>query len=98
MSLGEFYSKLYDEDQHDETEMESDKNGTENDEKETIEIPETTTDELHNAIKKLKGKAADCNGTRAEDIKACDEETKEMVRQSFNEIMKQSEFTLEAWQ
>ena len=37
-----FYCKLYDEDQHDETEMESDKNETENDSKETNEIPEIT--------------------------------------------------------
>ena len=58
--FGEFYSKLYDEDQHDETEMESDKNETENDAKETNEILEITTDELRNAIKRLKkGKAAD---------------------------------------
>ena len=99
--FGEFYSMLYDEDQHDETEMVSDKNETEHVEKESIEIPEITTDELQDAIKKLKklkkGKAADSNGIRAEDIKACDEETKEMVRQIFNEIVKQSEFTLEAW-
>ena len=32
--FGEFYSKLYGEDQHDETEMESDKNETENEEQE----------------------------------------------------------------
>ena len=61
--------------------MEHDKNKTENDEKETNEIPEITTEELQNAIKRLKkGKAADSNGIRAEDIKACDEETKEMER------------------
>ena len=72
--------------------MESDKNETENDEKETKQIPEITTDELQNAIKRLKkGKAADSDG------KACDEETKEMVRQIFNEIVKQNEFTPEAW-
>ena len=70
----EFYSKLYDEDQHDATEMESDKNEAENDAKELIEIPEITTDELQQAIKRLKkGKAADSNGIRAEDIKTCDE-------------------------
>ena len=70
--------------------MEHDKNKTENDEKETNEIPEITTEEWQNAIKKLKkGKAADSNGIRAKDIKACDEETKEMVRQIFNEVIKQ---------
>ena len=29
--------------------------------------------------------------------KVCDDETKEMVRQIFNEIIKQNEFTPEAW-
>ena len=35
---------------------------------------------------------------RAEDIKACDDETREMVRQMFNEIANQNEFTPEAWE
>ena len=43
-----------------------------------------------------KGKSADSNGIRAEDIKACDDETKEMVRHIFNEIVKQNDFTPEA--
>ena len=61
-------------------------------------IPEITTEELQTAINRLKkGKSADSNGIRAEDIKACDEETKEMVRQIFNEKVKQNEFTAEAW-
>ena len=44
-----------------------------------------------------KCKSPDSNGIRAEDIEACDHETREMVRQIFNEIMKQNEFTPEAW-
>ena len=44
-----------------------------------------------------KGKSADSNGIRAEDIKGCDEETKDMVRQIFIEVVKQKEFTPEAW-
>ena len=44
-----------------------------------------------------KGKSPDSDGIRAEDIKACDDETKEMVRHIFNEIIRQNEFTLEAW-
>ena len=40
--FGEFHNKLYDEDQHDETEMESDGDEIENDGKELIEIPEIT--------------------------------------------------------
>ena len=39
-----------------------------------------TTEELHAAINKLKrGTSPDSNGIRAEDIKACDDETKVMV-------------------
>ena len=61
-------------------------------------IPEITTEELRTAIDKLReGKSPDSNGIRAEDIKACDDETREMVRQIFNEIIKQNEFTPEAW-
>ena len=32
-----------------------------------------------------KGKASGSNGIRAEDMKACDETTKVMIRQTFNE-------------
>ena len=39
-----------------------------------------------------KDKSPDSDGIRAEDIKACDDETREMVRQIFNEIIKQNEF------
>ena len=69
-----------------------------NDTDEMTRIPEITAEELQAAINKLKkGKSPDSNGIRAEDIKACDDETKEMVRQIFNEITKQNEFTPEAW-
>ena len=68
------------------------------DTEEMTRIPEITSEELQDAIRKLKkGKSPDSDGIRAEDIKACDEETKEMVRQIFNEIIRQNEFTLEAW-
>ena len=40
------------------------------------------------SIRLKKGKAADSNGTRGEDIKTCDEETKEMLRQIFHEVIK----------
>ena len=95
--FGEFYSKLSDDDKFDETEMESDKNETENnmedqgtDVTETKEFPEITTEELQAAIYRLKKcKSADSNGIRVEDITACGEESKEMVRQIFNEVIKQ---------
>ena len=61
-------------------------------------IPEITKEELQNAICKLKkSKSPDSNGIRAEDIKACGDETREMVRQLFNEIIKRNNFTLDEW-
>ena len=48
-------------------------------------IPEITTEELHS------------NGIRAEDVTACDDETRDMVRQLFNEIIKRNNFTPEEW-
>ena len=69
-----------------------------NDTEEMTRIPEITTEELQDAINKLKkGKSPDRDGIRAEDIKACDDEIREMVRQIFNEIIKQNELTPEAW-
>ena len=44
------------------------------------------------SVDSKKGKSADGNGIRAEDIKACDDETREMVRQIFNDIMMRNEF------
>ena len=44
-----------------------------------------------------KGKSPNSNGIRAEDIKACDDETRETVRQIFNEIIKRNNFTPDEW-
>ena len=44
-----------------------------------------------------KGKSPDSNGIRAEDIKACDDETREMVRQIFNETIKRTNFAPDEW-
>ena len=44
-----------------------------------------------------KGKSPDRIGIRAEDMKACDDDTREMVRQLFNEIIKRNNFSLEEW-
>ena len=88
-AFGEFYKRLYEDNERDdfEHEMSDDRR-----------IPEITTEELQNAICKLKkGKFPDSNGIRAEDIKACDDETREMVRQIFNEIIKRKNFTPEEW-
>ena len=51
----------------------------------------------HEKNRLKKGKAGDSNGIRAEDIGTCDEETKELARQIFNEVQKQKECTPEAW-
>ena len=48
------------------------------------------TDEIQAAIdKRNKGKASDNNGIRAEDINTCNNETKETIKQIFNEVLKQ---------
>ena len=44
-----------------------------------------------------KWKASDNNGIWAEDIKTCDATTKEMIRQIFNEVLKQDDCTPETW-
>ena len=87
--FGEFCKRLYENNEKDDFEHEM---------KDDRGIPEITTEELQNAISKLKtGKSPDGNGIRAEDIKACDDETREMVRQLFNEITKRNNFTPEEW-
>ena len=61
-------------------------------------IPEITTEELRTAINKLKKRQItrqQRNPSRRH--QACDDGTREMVRQIFNEIIKQNEFTPEAW-
>ena len=61
--------------------------------KEETHIPEFTKRELQTAIDCLKkGKnqeTGDTKGMKAEDIKGCDDETKELMRDIFNEIIKQ---------
>ena len=97
--------KLYEDNEQDESEQElgecKNKSSTEvhnSNTEDTTRIPEITTEELQTAINKLtKGKSSESNGIRAEDIKACDDEKTEMVRQIFNEIIKRNEFTPEDW-
>ena len=66
---------------------------------ERTRIPEITTGELQTAIdkisKKKKNKSPDSNGIRAEDIKACDDETREMVRQNLQRDYKEAR--IHAW-
>ena len=90
-------TKLYDDNEQDEYGNESNIDVHISDTEEMTRIPQITSEELQDAIRKLKkGKSPDSDRIRAEDIKACGEETKEMVRQIFNEIRRQNEFTPEA--
>ena len=60
--------------------------------------PEFTMEEMQAPIDRLKrGKSGDSNGIRAKDIKGCDEETKEFIRQIFNEVSQQKDCTPETW-
>ena len=64
----------------------------------TMSVALSSSEELQSAISKLKaGKSPDGNGIRAEDIKDCNDETKETMRQIFNEVIKRNEFTPEEW-
>ena len=94
---GEFYNIIYDDNEQDEYGNESNIDVHISDTGEMTRIPEITSEELKVAMRELrKDKSPDSDGIRAEDIKACDEETEEMLRQIFNETIKQIEFTLEA--
>ena len=101
--FGEFYNKLDVENQIGGEAQESQNMETETIKEETScnedvknELPELTQDEIQAAIDKLKkGKASDNNGIRVEDIKTCDATTKEIIRQVFNEILKQDDCTPE---
>ena len=111
-SIDETYSlthlpqkKLHEDKEKDESEQEQGEDDSNsctdvhnNNTEETARIPEITTEELQTAINKLKkGKSPDSKGIRAEDIKACDDETRDMVRQIFNKIIRRNEFTPEEW-
>ena len=77
--------------------MRTDKGDKSDDEEETKEIPEFTGNAVQTAIDQKKSKAGDSNGIRAEDIKTCYELTEEMIRQIFNEVLRQKDCTPEAW-
>ena len=103
--FGYFYSKLS-EDENDSEKLQdlmnpearTDKVEENNDEGSEEEMPESTEDEMQSAVNKLnKGNASDNNGIRAEDIKDCDDTTKEMIRQIFKEVIKQESCTPETW-
>ena len=68
--------------------MKKKSNGEDNNEK----IPLITDEEIQAAINKLKGKASDNNGIRAEDVA-----TKGTIKQIFNEVLKQESCTPETW-
>ena len=88
-TFGEFYKRLYED---------SGKDDSEHEMRDDKRIPEITTEELHSAISKLKtGKSPDSNGIRAEDIKSCNDQTRELMRQIFNEIIKRNNFTPDEW-
>ena len=61
-------------------------------------IPEFKREEIQAAIHRLKkGKAKDNSGVRAEQLKICSEETKEKIRNIFNDIARQNDFTPNSW-
>ena len=96
--FGEFHSKLHVDDQCDNEEQDADKRemrtGVRNKvdgEGEVKEIPEFTEKEVQAAIDSLPNKG------KAGVIKTCDDETKGMIRQSFNEVLRKEDCTPEKW-
>ena len=88
-TFGEFYKRLYED---------SEKDNSEHEMRDDKRIHEITSEELQSAISKLEtGKSPDGNGIRAEDIKDCNDETREMMRQIFNEIITRNNFTPDKW-
>ena len=88
-TFGEYYKRLYED---------SGQDNSEHEKRDDKRIPEITSEKLQSAISKLKaGKSPDGNGIRAEDIKDCSDETREMMRQIFNEVIKRNNFTPEEW-
>ena len=102
--FGEFHSKLHDEDRDDTGKYDhcrDEKNKRwrrqENEDKKN-EIPEFSRKRYRlQSTASEKGKASDCDGIRAEDVTVCSEKTKEMMRQIFNEILKQEDCTPTTW-
>ena len=98
MSLENSTKKFYDDNEQDEDGNESNTDVHISDTEEMTRIPEITSEELQDAIRKLKkGKSPESDGIRAEDIKACDDETEEVARQIFGEIIEQNELKSQAW-
>ena len=88
-TFGEFYKKLYED---------IEKSNSEQEDIDEERISEITSEEIQAAICKLKsGKSPDGNGIRAEDIKDCNDEMRETMRQIFNEVIKRNNFTPEEW-
>ena len=74
--LWKFHKRLF---------ADSEKDNSEHEMRDDKRILEITSEELQSAISKLKiGKSLDGDGIRAEDIKDCNDETREMMRQIFN--------------
>ena len=100
--FGEFYGKLFAENQlaeevtNLEPRMNTEKKSCNEDVRMKYQSSHTMKYKLP-LITSKKGKASDNNGIRAEDIKTCDETTKQMIRQIFNEVLKQEDCTPESW-
>ena len=94
-----FYEELYkgEDEQDDESKYAHiDQENADSSQEETI--PEFTKEEIQAAIHRLKkGKAKDNSGVRAEQLKICSEETKEKIRNIFNDIAQQDDFTPNSW-
>ena len=83
-TFGEFYQRLY---------VDSGKDNSGHETNVDKRITEIMSEELQSDLSKFKaGKSPDGCGIRAEDIEDCNDETREMMRQIFNEVIKKEQF------
>ena len=87
--FGEFYKRLYEDNEKDDFEHKM------NDDRKNTRDYDRRVAKRNQQIQKRQIPRQ--HGIRAEDIKACDDETREMVRQFFNEIIKRNNFTPDEW-
>ena len=96
--FAKFYEDLYEGEEDytgGETELRTEEDGKDPEQDNSIK---ESKNEIQDAIDRLKkGKAKDSDGIRAEQLKNCNDDTKEKIRTIFNDIAQQDDFTPKSW-
>ena len=92
--FAEFYAKLYEDDEGEENKRENEAETCSGSQEKYL----GTSNQFRSSQQmKSKMRAGDSSGVRAEQIKNCSDETKERIRQIFNEILLQKQCTPKTW-